>query len=361
MRILYGVVGEGMGHATRSKVILDHLVKSHEVHVVASGRAHDFLKARFEGTKRIWGYTLAYQDGAVSAFETVRENLEGALSGWPKNIRRYFELMREMEPEIVISDFESWSYLYAKNHRLPVVSIDNMQVINRCEHAPEILEGYEHAFRLAKAVVKAKLPGAYRYLVTSFFKAPVRKARTQLVPSILRDEILAAKPERGDHFLVYQTSTSNEGLPDLLKASGIPCRIYGFERDLKAPRQDGKLTFMPFSEAGFVEDLRTARAVLANGGFTLMSEAVHLRKPVLSVPIAGQFEQVLNARYLQREGYGHFAERLTAESLGAFLEAIPDCARKLEGHHQDGNAETFAALDELLDRARSEEGMTPVG
>ena len=34
MRILYGVVGEGMGHAMRSGVILDHLTKNHEVQVV---------------------------------------------------------------------------------------------------------------------------------------------------------------------------------------------------------------------------------------------------------------------------------------------------------------------------------------
>ena len=41
MRILYGVVGEGMGHATRSSVLLEHLTKQHEVHVVVSGRARD--------------------------------------------------------------------------------------------------------------------------------------------------------------------------------------------------------------------------------------------------------------------------------------------------------------------------------
>jgi len=39
MRILYGVVGEGMGHAMRSRVILDELVKEHQVQVVVSGRA----------------------------------------------------------------------------------------------------------------------------------------------------------------------------------------------------------------------------------------------------------------------------------------------------------------------------------
>jgi len=39
MRILYGVVGEGMGHAMRSRVILHELVKEHQVQVVVSGRA----------------------------------------------------------------------------------------------------------------------------------------------------------------------------------------------------------------------------------------------------------------------------------------------------------------------------------
>src|SRR6266480_3864517 len=38
MRILYGVVGEGMGHATRSKVVIEHLLeRGHKVKVVVSG------------------------------------------------------------------------------------------------------------------------------------------------------------------------------------------------------------------------------------------------------------------------------------------------------------------------------------
>ncbi|HEY5951068.1 MAG TPA: glycosyltransferase family protein, partial [Kofleriaceae bacterium] len=48
MRILYGVVGEGMGHAMRSRVLLEHLVvaEQHDVQIIASGRAVDFLKKR---------------------------------------------------------------------------------------------------------------------------------------------------------------------------------------------------------------------------------------------------------------------------------------------------------------------------
>ena len=50
MRILYGVVGEGMGHATRSRVVIEHLLAAgHHVGVVASDRAFPFLARAFAG------------------------------------------------------------------------------------------------------------------------------------------------------------------------------------------------------------------------------------------------------------------------------------------------------------------------
>ncbi len=348
MRILYGVVGEGMGHATRSRVVLDHLVKSHDVHVVASGRAYDYLEARFAGVHRIWGFTLRYEDNGVDVPRTVLQNLGGAMTGWPQNIRRYFELAHAFKPELVISDFESWSYLYGRRHGLPVISLDNMQIINRCEHAPEILEGYENDFRVSKAVVKSKLPGAYHYLIATFFHPKVRKPRTTLRPPLLRPEILAARAEQGAHLLVYQTSTSAGDLPGALAASGRECRVYGYRRDLTAPVAEGNVTYLPFSEAGFIDDLRTCRAVIANGGFTLMSECVYLHKPLLSVPVQGQFEQVLNARYLAALSYGQFEPTLTSPAVAAFLAGLPRFEAALAAYQQDGNAEMLGTLDALL-------------
>ena len=59
MKILYGVVGEGLGHAMRSRVVLEHLIASgHEVQVMASGRAVDFLSKRFSGVHQIHGYHM---------------------------------------------------------------------------------------------------------------------------------------------------------------------------------------------------------------------------------------------------------------------------------------------------------------
>ncbi len=353
MRILYGVAGEGMGHATRSRVVIDALTAAgHDVQVVVSGRAHDYLKARESdrlGVNKIWGLSIVYEDNEVQNFRTVLQNLTGAaLGGWPRNVKAYFDLVEEFQPQVVASDFESWSYLYGKMHRLPVISVDNNQIVNRCEHPADVLAGKEREYLVAKAVVKSKLPGCFHYLIGTFFFPSVAKPRTSLHPPILRPEILAARPEAGEHLVVYSTSTSNPTLPDLLRTCGRECRIYGLRRDLAADERDGTLLWRPFSERTFIEDLRTAKGVVSGGGFTLMSEAVHLRRPMLSVPVRKQFEQILNARYLERIGYGLASDELTAERLGEFVERLPEFERHLARYAQDGNRELLAHLDTLL-------------
>jgi uncharacterized protein (TIGR00661 family) len=348
MRILYGVVGEGMGHAMRSRVVLDELIKRHEVQVVVSGRAYDYLQTRASETlavKKIWGYSIVYEDNEVQNFRTLLQNVKGAVRGWPQNVRAYFDVAEKFEPDVVISDFESWSYLFAKSHRLPVLSVDNMQIIPRCTHAPEILEGLGPEFALTKAIVKTKVADARHYYITTFFYPPVRKPDTTLHPPILRPEILAARPEPGEHLLVYQTSTSNTGLTEILQQSGLECRVYGLRRDLKEDLRDGRLLYRPFSERGFIDDLRTARGVVASGGFTLMGEAVYLRRPMLAIPIKKQFEQVLNARYLEAVGYGLGADQISAARLGEFIERLPEFERALAGYSQDGNEDLLQALE----------------
>jgi uncharacterized protein (TIGR00661 family) len=352
VRILYGVVGEGMGHAIRSRVVIAELIaRGHEVAVMASQRAVDFLAAQFHNVHRIHGFHIVYEENRVRMGHTVWSNVLQGAAALPTQIRAYFDLVEEFEPEVVVSDFESWTYLFGKAHGLPILSVDNMQIINRCEHPPEVLDGERTSFELARAFIKSKLPFCDHYIVATFFRPPLRKSRTTLVPPILRPEILQARPTRGEHLLVYQTSEGHRALAEVLRATTIPCRVYGMLRSLKEDQVDGTLCFRPFSEQRFVQDLASARAVVAGGGFTLMSEAVYLHKPYLAVPVGGQFEQVLNARYLEREGYGRGAQAIDARTLGEFLEALPGCEARLAQYEQDGNQQLLETLDEHLDRA----------
>ncbi len=356
MKILYGVAGEGMGHATRSRVVLDELVKEHEVRIVTSGRAYEYLTQRFPDVHGIWGLTLAYDDNVISRWQTVVQNLRGSVAGWPRSIAEYYRLAEAFEPDVVITDFESFATLFAKRHGLPLISFDNIQIVDRCSHDPDLVGRRDTDFWLARRIVSMKAPRAFHYLITTFFYPPVRRRHTTLVPPVLRREVLDAEREAGEHLLVYQTAAGNETLPDALTRAGVLCRIYGLRRDLTEDVVAGKLTYRPFSEAGFIDDLRTARAVIAGGGFTLLSEAVYLHKPILSIPIVGQFEQELNALYLEEAGYGGYAPCASATAISSFLERIPDHEQALAGYEQDGNASTMSALYRQLERAAGQSG-----
>ncbi len=355
MRILYGIVGVGMGHATRSAVLLDHLLNAgHEVRVVSSGGAHDFLTRRFVDRPgitldEIHGLQMALGDNALDKSETAKLNLTSLPKGLLHNIEVYREVAEQrFRPQLVISDFESWAYLYGLNHRLPVISIDNMQILNRCEHDDDVTEHRNLDFGLAKAFVKMKLPGARHYLITSFFFPPIRKARTTLIPPILREQILSALREPGEHVLYYQTGGAKQDPAGLLAAfPEQEFRVYGAGRQGHA----GHISFRPFSETGFVDDLRTAKAVVASAGFSLMGEAVHLRVPMLAIPIRGQYEQRLNAKYLSKLGYGAWGEELSAELLERFLAGCDGYQEALQDYQPQDNSELFRCVDKLIDEA----------
>lgn len=351
MRIIYGVVGEGMGHATRSRVILEHLLAAgHDIVVVVSGRAHGFLTSKLAGRERIrveeiHGLHLKFEGNDLDVSESILSNMKGAPAGLVKNLGVFADLVKGFDADVVVSDFESFAWFFARLNQIPLISIDNMQVLNRCRHDDLASDDESFAFRLAKFAVKAKLPGAYHYLVSSFFFPPVKKARTTLVPPILRPEILAARRETGDHVLVYQTAAANaDHLIATLKKLPWRFKAYGTGRTMV----DGNVECCPFSETRFVDDLRTARCVVAGGGYSLMGEAVHLHVPLLSIPIQGQYEQELNARSLQRLGYGRWADAVECDVIESFVNDAPTMQAALETYVPRDNAMLFACLDELL-------------
>jgi len=351
MRILYGVVGEGMGHATRSKVVIEHLLeRGHHVKIVVSGRAYEFLKKHFADVVEIQGLTIRYSKGAMDRDISLLRNVLLSPSMLFQNAASYLDDVRHFSPKIVLSDFDSYAWFFAKRFGLPIVSIDNQQIIHKCRHEKEITKGSMADYRATRAFVKAKLPGCDHYIITSFFRPAVRgkfEDKVTIVPPILRREILEATPTKGEHVLVYQTSTSDKAL--LAQLDRIPARkfiVYGLRRDAV----HGNCTLKSFSEKGFVADLASARAVVTNGGLSLIHESVYLGKPILSIPVRHQFEQEMNARYVEQYGYGLAAPKFDGDVLEAFLRQEHKYARALEHHYQKGNEVLYRKLDRLIDR-----------
>ncbi len=347
MKILYGVPGEGMGHATRAKVILAHLIKDHDVRIVSSDRAYTFLKKHFgKRVSKIEGFHIGFKDGKVSKSATVKMTLKGLPKTLRTNVVQMIKVHKQFAPDVVISDFESFTYFFAKTHRIPVISIDNMQVIDRATIDIDIPKNQKSSFQLAKSIVKGKVPGCDHYLISSFFEAKLRKKNTEFVPPIVRSEILEAKTKTKDHILVYQSSYGKNGILKLLNSmSNEKFLLYGFNKEEK----HGNVQMKEFSEDEFIHNFASAKAVIANGGYSFISEAIYLRKPICSIPIPGQFEQYLNAAYVEKSGYGKCLPEFNADGLKSFLYDLPHYRNNIKRYKQNGNKELFKSLDRVLE------------
>jgi len=186
-------------------------------------------------------------------------------------------------------------------------------------------------------------PRANAYLAISFFPAKVKKKNTYLLPPILRREILDAQPSIGDHVLVYVTSPSPD-LAALLRQVRCEFRCYGFGRE----GHDANITYKKPSAAEFLRDLVSSKAVIANTGFSLVTEALHLAKPYLGVPVKHQFEQIFNAYYLDQAGYGPFWQELNKERIESFLFNLDSYRDQLASYPRQDNSLLFAKLDQLI-------------
>lgn len=354
MKILYGVTGEGLGHTMRARALAEELTaQGHTVCLAASSRAAPILRGHGFETIAIDGFRLAYRRGAVERARTLASLAYSAPHAIRRNVEAALVDARAFRPDAVITDFDSFSYLVGWLHDVPIVSFDHQHVVDRCRHPRDVLKRVSRDFRATRAIVRAKTPGCSHFVVSSFFFPPVRvekSASTTLVGPVLRREIVDARRERGDHVIVYQTSNGDPRLlPSLLANDRIRFRVYG----AGPARTSGHVELRDFDERSFIEDLATARGVIANGGFTTIAEALYLGKPILSVPIRHQGEQELNAAWLEALGYGMRARRIDGVVVRAFVERIEERASEpaLDARLTTGRADAFRAVHRALAEA----------
>lgn len=350
-RIIYGVCGEGMGHAIRSAVIIQHLQENHEVKVFAGDRAYHYLKKKFDDEELvdvyyIEGFNTVYEFNQVNNTKTFLNNIKDLPQDLRYNLRLMYKVAKTFKPHLIISDFEFYSNLLSKILRKPLISLDNQHLMTQCEI--QVPDKYSNDRIKAEGVVRSFIQLPSHYLITSYFFPPVKNpSKVKMFFPILREEILQLKPYIEEHILVYQTSDSNLELLDLLKDFDDECIVYGFHEDKK----EKNLLFKTFNEDEFFQDLASARAVITNGGFTLITEALYLEKPILSIPVKKQFEQIINAIYLEKLGYGEFHEDPDKEDLEGFLSNLDKYRENIKSHFKhDGNQGILHELDEVIEK-----------
>lgn len=347
-RILYGIHGTGHGHAMRG-LILARSLPQHEFLFVANDDAPAVLEPEFR-VARLPNLGTVFKNYRVDLAATVRRALP-LLWNFSKYTDAACELIESFKPDVCMTDLEPFVPAAAKKANLPCLTLDHQHTLTLCRHdLPANL--------LRDAIVQGVTPRwlfrpTAANLLISFYQPPVKPGwNAKVTPPILRQKTLDLKPEPGNDILVYQSNSRDSRLLDFLKtATTRTAHVFGYT---ETESRDGNIFFHRRDEDRFGELLAKSAYVIMGGSHTLMSEALHLGKPVLSIPLLAMLEQRINALYLERLGYGvqTSMDQLSQALLANFESRLQEFAYAIGKHSFCGNREVFAIVDAFANTAQ---------
>lgn len=342
LKIIFGVAGEGLGHAARASIIIRHLEsQGHIVKVLTYHQGFWSLTPEFDATE-IFGLRFSHKNGETTYPGTLLDNIKKT----PKATKSFTltkKLVETFQPDIIMTDLEPLSSLCSYLYEIPLISIDNQHRITQGEI--EYNKKWLLDYLLNKTAVATVAFNARSYIITSFFDFKITQPNSYLVPPILREEILKAQPTVSNHILIYTTTEDINSFITLLNNRPEKFIIYGPNLN----KRINNCTFKKRSKSAFLRDLLSARAVIASAGITLMTEAMHLGKPFLALPVKKRIEQLVNAYYLKKLDYGDYSEKLTAKELDNFFNNISRYRQNLRSYKKLDNSKLYKLLDSILE------------
>jgi len=346
MKIAYGIHGYGRGHATRALAVLPELARRHDVLILAGG---DAWRALADDYRVVRIPTLRYSLGRGGRISAARTLVRTVPRWMDLNLRgpaleMVTDVVGEFAPDVVVSDSEAWTHRAAKRLGIGRISFDHYGVLAYC--AWPMSAGARVRCRIEARLYRALMGGhPDRVVIASFYAPPARRAGVRVVGPVLRDAVAQATPSDGPNLLVYFSNGHVHFTPRVeaaLRALDVPVTVYGVGR----AGRDGTLDFRPPDNERFVADLAACGAVFATAGNQLISEAMHLRKPMLLLP-EDSFEQRLNAAAVERMGIGMRTSRKTVcvDQLRAFQAARDRLAAAMPAEASDGRARAVEAIE----------------
>ena len=309
---LFIINGLGMGNSTRCHAIMEHLIeRGVRIHVLTSGNGLLY----FSGVKGITSVTpmesffYSGKNGGVSGWRTFASI--HSLYGRATSKKRQLEaLLRRLNVDVAVTDSE---YVTSplRRRKIPVIGLNNADAVvteyMKCADRPRDIRSHFwfveytdylfHRLFCDWVISPSAVPG------------PVRHPRIRRVGLIVRQAVLDSLPQ------VAPTPVPPAEMKTvvfLLSGSIFASRIdfgdgnFPFSVDVigREGENVGKVTYRGrlMDNIGY---LQKADAMVINGGFSAVSEAMALGKPAFVIPVPGHAEQFVNARVVAEMGYGY--------------------------------------------------------
>ena len=307
MKILYAIQTTGNGHFTRSKEIISVLNKRVEVDVVFSGPKNKLLNIDNKVINHYKGLTLFYtKKGQINWIQTFFKNnfFRAIIDIIQCNTNAY---------DIIINDFEpitAWS-CYLKNRKC--VSLSNQYAILSDK---KFLKSTKYRFTLLFLRYFAPTKEGYGFHLT--------KRKKNIFQPVVRRELKKTNVVVKDFYLVYLPNYSIEKLIQFFT------HFKSYKWRIFSPLVENSYTlknikFEQINEKKFIKALLNSKGVISSSGFSTLSEALYLNKPLLTIPINSHFEQIYNSSIIEKLG-GTVLDELSLKNKQKLQKWLDDLA-----------------------------------
>lgn len=361
MKILILICGEGLGHTSRCLALgKEFLTAGHEVHFGAYGYSKEMVeKTGYEANEIPSEIKLVGKAGTLDFTGSIEATLKNAdILGGPKLLK----LIKDRDPDVVISDSYYLGALSAFTLRIPVYLIinqSNMEDFFKNRGVPlrilgKITKGfYNQIFEKVDKIIIPDYPLPYTVCKKNlsftpkieeklFYSGPLVKEKYEEV-----EEIPLQKPHIVS--LIGGFGYREPIFRKVLETAKLDTSIY--YTLISGPSFDpSKITDLPENVQllKFIKDtypyLKSSDAVIVPGGHSTIMEALSFGIPILSFPDKGHSEQENNAAVIEEEGYGRMLSYSTPPPV------ILECIREvLEEKKYRNKTERLRKLARELD------------
>lgn len=340
MKILILICGEGLGHTSRCLALgKEFLTAGHEVHFGAYGYSKEMVeKTGYEANEIPSEIKFVGKAGTLDFTGSIEATLKNAdILGGPKLLK----LIKDRDPDVVISDSYYLGALSAFTLRIPVYLIinqSNMEDFFKNRGVPlrilgKITKGfYNQIFEKVDKIIIPDYPLPYTVCKKNlsftpkieeklFYSGPLGKEKYEEVEEI---------PHQKPHIvsLIGGFGYREPIFRKVLETAKLDTSIY--YTLISGPSFDpSKITDLPENVQllKFIKDtypyLKSSDAVIVPGGHSTIMEALSFGIPILSFPDKGHSKQENNAAVIEEEGYGRMLSYSTPPQV------ILECIRKV--------------------------------
>lgn len=334
MRFLFIVQGEGRGHMTQAMALYDMLRNAdQEVCQVIIGSSSrravpPFVLRKFTCPVQLLESPNFVTDKNLKSIrlgQTIWQNVQ-KLPVFLKSLKTLDSLVSELQPDIIVNFYEFLAGIYHTLYRprARFICIGHQYL---AEHASFTWapgsRWNKHLFLLANRITSW---GADQRIALSLQDLCTDHTQDSLTiwPPLLREQVLNILPKSGDYLLVYIV---NPGYLTEIRqmATRHPLlRIEVFSDQAQIGSTDSlpqNMQIHTLDDQKFISYMAGCRGLVCTAGFESISEALYLGKPVMVVPVSGQYEQACNALETKISGAGIFSK---AFDLEAFIDYLPN-------------------------------------